>query len=467
MTHRIYSILIAILASTVFAGCGFVDIDTPGMVNDERMYEDEQGFRDALTGIYATMAKPALYGNKLSFGFIDEIAQLYYNDNEAAQTPLTKTYDLQYRDVDVRKQIDQIWERAFFAVYSINSMLKHIDTESFPNARYYKAEGLALRAMLHFDMLRLFGRNANETSSLAIPYVTVAGNQPTERLTVGECAERIVADLEEADAIMQNAADAERCNDVLYMNRFAVKALLARVCNWMGEKEKAAEYAQSVIDGKYKLAEEEEVLQLFMGYSAKSECIWALNTTKAIFDVKQLFYPARSTSSCNMVRNNYREIFKTSTFTAVNNDYRFQAYFTQTDWGRPITAFTKLYDKHFDEKQQWEKDRVPGINMIRLPEMYYILAECLYEKNPQGSLDALNTVITARGLQPLKLTDISTGEAFRRCLMDEITKEYWGEGQIFFAHKHLQLPMNGLNGKYFAVSDETFVLPLPDSEIKD
>ena len=58
-------------------GCNFVNIDTPGIINDKRMFSDEQGFKDALTGIYANMAKPELYGCRLSFGFIDEIAQLY------------------------------------------------------------------------------------------------------------------------------------------------------------------------------------------------------------------------------------------------------------------------------------------------------------------------------------------------------------------------------------------------------
>ena len=98
---------------TTLAACDFLDIDTPGIVNRDKMFENEQGFIDAMNGVYASMADADLYGEQLSFGFVDEIAQLYYNDYEANETTLTKTFDLRYRDEDVRPQIDAIWSKAY------------------------------------------------------------------------------------------------------------------------------------------------------------------------------------------------------------------------------------------------------------------------------------------------------------------------------------------------------------------
>ena len=49
-----------VLTTTMLQGCGFVDIDTPGQIDGKKMYADEQGFEDVLTGIYATLAKPNL-----------------------------------------------------------------------------------------------------------------------------------------------------------------------------------------------------------------------------------------------------------------------------------------------------------------------------------------------------------------------------------------------------------------------
>ena len=106
------------------ASCSFLDTGAPGIVDRERMFADEQGFEDALTGVYSSLASPALYGKELSFGFVDEIAQLYYNDYEKNETPLTKTYDLRYTDTDVRRRIDKIWEEAYHSIASLNSLLE-------------------------------------------------------------------------------------------------------------------------------------------------------------------------------------------------------------------------------------------------------------------------------------------------------------------------------------------------------
>ena len=454
--------IISLLTFT-FSACNFVEIDTPGLINDKRMFADEQGAKDALTGIYATLAKTELYGSNLSFGFIDEIAQLYYNDHEsAATTILAKTYDLQYKDKDVRRRIDQIWATAYYNIYAINSLLEHIKGKNTPQMSNYRAQALALRAMLHFDLLRLFAPNINEPNTLAIPYVTEATNQPTERKTVQACYEHIMSDFEEAKKEFLILKNHESKN--VYITLDAVKALQARAALWANDTEKAEIWAKEVINGSYKLVKENNVLQLFMGYDAETECIWVLNAPKMYINVRQLFYPDHSTPTCNMVRHNYKHLFKTKTFSSINNDYRYQAYFTVTNWGRPVTTFIKLYDKDYEENHQWKSNRTPGINMIRLPEMYYILAEAVYNKDKQGSLNAINTVITARGLQPIGMEEISTKERFQRWIADEITREYWGEGQIFFTNKRLWRNMDGLNGKRLEANNETYVLPLPESE---
>lgn len=458
------NIFLMAMAAISLTGCNFVDIDTPGLVDSRKMFADEQGVDDALTGVYAILRKNELYGEQLSYGFIDEIAQLYYNNHQATPTSLTKTYDLRYLDKDVRGKIDRIWQTAYFGIYAINNILQHTDGKNFATLQRYRAEALALRAMLHFDILRLFAPNIVHPDAPAIPYVISASHLPSPRLTVAKCYRHIIADLETADYIFSTTSQKNRTPTEVYINGYTVKALLARVKLWGGEKEDAAKYARMVIDGPYRLVKEEQVLQLFMGYGAASECIWLLSSPKAYIDIRRVFYPARSTATCNMVRNSYKRLFNTSAFTPINNDYRFQAYFTHTNWGRPIVAFTKLYDKNYDETQEWQEGRMPGINLIRLPEMYYILAESVYETEPNAALEALNKVVTARGLLPLSLLDINTLERFHKIIVDEIKKEYWGEGQIFFTYKRLNLPMEGLDGKIFKASDDVYILPQPENE---
>ena len=106
----------------------------------------------------------------------------------------------------------------------------------------------------------------------------------------------------------------------------------------------------------------------------------------------------------------------------------------------------------------------PGPNLVRLPELYYILAESVYDRDPAAALEYLNTVVTARGLHPIEAADIATPASFREELLNEIMKEFWGEGQIFATYKRFNLPMEGVNGKEHPATDDTYLLPLPESE---
>ena len=196
--ERIPIRITALLAMTTLAACDFLDIDTPGIVNRDKMFENEQGFIDAMNGVYASMADADLYGEQLSFGFVDEIAQLYYNDYEANETTLTKTFDLRYRDEDVRPQIDAIWSKAYNTIASANSVLDNISGHDFAILPRIRGEALTVRAFLHFDLLRLFAPNIERGDEQAIPYVEHFSISPVERSTVREVYERIVADLTEA-----------------------------------------------------------------------------------------------------------------------------------------------------------------------------------------------------------------------------------------------------------------------------
>ena len=126
-----------------------------------------------------------------------------------------------------------------------------------------KGEALALRAMLHFDMLRLFGPvYSKDSDKKAIPYYTKQTNTPEPILTAEEVAGQVAADLEDARTLLANdpvktegtlmsGAQDGTSNFMRYralrLNYYAVEALLARVCLYMGDKKDAFKYASDVI----------------------------------------------------------------------------------------------------------------------------------------------------------------------------------------------------------------------------
>lgn len=466
MTNRYISGFIIVLLTS---SCSFLDIDTPGIVNNGKMFGNEQGFIDAMDGVYASMAAEGLYGKELSFGFIDEIAQLYFNDYGEGETTLTKSIDLKYRDEDVRERIDGIWGDAYNVISSANSIIDNVSGHSYPGLPHIEGEARAVRAMVHFDILRLFAPGMEKAESEAIPYVDHFSITPFKRLAVKDVYDRITDDLERSYKLLSESPEISgRTPSNVYMNKYAVAALLARVHNWAGNHGEAAKYAEAALEGDFQFTRDEQVKSLFKGYLANRECIFGLHAPNMYLDVRSNLYPTRLTESMLMVRDNYQTLFEVPTFTSTNNDYRYQACFSKRTWTKTVTLCVKLYDKNYDEDQIVPTGRIPGPNLIRIPEMYYILAESAYSSaDTEHALEYLNTVVTARGLQPLSLEDIDTEAKFRRKLVGEYIKEYWGEGQIFFTYKRFNMDMDGVNSKHFTASDDVYVLPLPESEYEN
>lgn len=466
MTNRHISGFIIVLLTS---SCSFLDIDTPGIVNNGKMFGNEQGFIDAMDGVYASMAADGLYGKEFSFGFIDEIAQLYFNDYGEGETTLTKSIDLKYRDEDVRERIDGIWGDAYNVISSANSIIDNVSGHSYPGLPHIEGEARAVRAMVHFDILRLFAPGMEKAESEAIPYVDHFSITPFRRLSVKGVYDRITDDLERSYKLLSESPEISgRTPSNVYMNKYAVAALLARVHNWAGNHGEAAKYAEAALEGDFQFTRDEQVKSLFKGYLANRECIFGLHAPNMYLDVRSNLYPTRLTESMLMVRDNYQTLFEVPTFTSTNNDYRYQACFAKRTWTKSVTLCVKLYDKNYDEDQIVPTGRIPGPNLIRIPEMYYILAESAYASaNMEKALEYLNAVVTARGLLPLSAEDIDTEVKFRRKLVGEYIKEYWGEGQIFFTYKRFNMDMDGVNSKHFTASDKVYVLPLPESEYEN
>ena len=106
-----------------------------------------------------------------------------------------------------------------------------------------------------------------------------------------------------------------------------------------------------------------------------------------------------------------------------------------------------------------------GIPLIRLPEMYYILSESLYDTNKEESIKLLNEVRASRGLEPIAEAAVETKDKYIREMLRERMREMPGEGQIFFASKLYNLPILEHKGTdKVQPSEEVYVLPWPEAE---
>lgn len=73
--HILYTCL---FISCISTGCNeYLDVNPAGKVTQTKLFEDIQGYRDAMYGVYANLATINLYGKNLTYGFADQLAQLF------------------------------------------------------------------------------------------------------------------------------------------------------------------------------------------------------------------------------------------------------------------------------------------------------------------------------------------------------------------------------------------------------
>lgn len=121
-------IWMSLLSFGTISCSNWLDVEPKSEIKGDVLFETEQGFEDAITGVYILMTDTRLYGKEMSYGFIEAVAQQYEID------PLTNNYFdcTQYRyDMDaVLTRIDGIWSVAYNAIANVNNILKNLETSS-------------------------------------------------------------------------------------------------------------------------------------------------------------------------------------------------------------------------------------------------------------------------------------------------------------------------------------------------
>ncbi|MCW3466138.1 RagB/SusD family nutrient uptake outer membrane protein [Chitinophaga nivalis] len=457
-------LLILSMLMLLFSSCKkWLDVDLINQVDENKLFAKEQGFVDALAGAYNQMAEPNLYGQKLSYELLDVLAQ-YYSYNSMAES--YKPYrDYNYKDATLRKQIDGIWSDMYSTIASVNNIIRWEQKNGVvmrPNIRkQVLGEALALRAYLHFDLMRMFCADIKfNHQATGIPYNKQFGVALPPVYTLAECYQLVLGDLEaawtnlnEADPINattpylsqdKNMAD----RDVARMNKYAIRALMARVYLTKGDKENATRYAKEVIAAnKFRLLDFKtgiDVDESKKDIRFSDEHIFSLRNKNIPEQSNAVHFEVKTETSTTAAKLPFGDA--PGIYNANSDDTRYQLWF---DLGK-FTKYTRGNVKVF----------TPKIPLIKLAEMYLILTEALYDTDRNQSLQYLNTLRRSR------IRNVSDWFFLTRDnILDEMIREYPGEGQLFFAYKRLNKAIRNTSGTGdIPPSNSLFVFPIPDKE---
>lgn len=454
---------IALLSFSLLSCNKWLDVDPKSQVRDNDLFSTETGFKEALAGVYASLTYEALYGREMTFGLMGVLG--YEWDFQAQAYDADKSYNYQSAQPSLNR-IDAIWNGLYTAISNNNKLLEEIDAQrsvfSPDNYEVIKGESLALRAFLHFDLLRVFGASYEENpNKMAIPYFKKSSKEIAPQLTVTEVIDLALADLNEAAELLKRDPlvtgrvvtiandNGYLMNRNLHLNYYAVRGLLARVYLYKKDLPKALEQAQLVIDSQkfpWLLPANRKADLTF-----STEHLFALNVTRLATIYENSFTATGGSNVFYISDATRKEYYDTN-----EADYRFLEWFAvSTDGNQFLKKYAQL-----DNMLAAYRQRMP---MIKLPEMYFIAAEALKNTNIQAAAAMINEVRTHRGLTATTI-DASNIDAV---LLQEFRKEMIGEGQLFFYHKRKNSARIPRAATYDIITLKGYKLPIPVSEFNN
>lgn len=295
----------------------------------------------------------------------------------------------------------------------------------------YAAEAKVLRALAHFDLVRIYGKPYTEDqgASLGVPLVTgvLESNAKPARSTVAEVYTQVVKDLTEA--ISSNALATE--TEPGYVSVWGAKAILSRVYLNMGDYANALSVAEDIIKNSGAALWTRD--QYFKAWDAstpnESEFLFRLNVSGST-----------DNNDLNGIgnlqgRDGYKEMVATKKFvdmlSADANDVR-------NDMFLPATADKEVAvygtNKVFLNKLRGQGGNLRNVTIvpiIRLSEVYLTAAECAFRNNDKTkAVEYLNDLVKNRTTTEASLATVDNITLER--ILIERRKELIGEGQRYF-----------------------------------
>ena len=456
----------------------YLDVQPEDQYLEETVFAKETSVQNVINGVYIDMASSSTYGGNLTMSTVDVLAQRY---TASDRSPYFDLANYNYRQNGVKATFDNIWTNMYVIILNINKTIENLDKNeaNIPLDRLsvLKGEILGLRAMLHFDLLRLFGPvYAVNSGGESIPYYDSVSTDINPLLPASTVIEMVLADLEESLILLNedpvrtygkiDVSEDEDETDFdgapfyryrnLRFNYFSAKALQARVHLYAGNNSEANSVAKEVIDEGmqwFDWVTEGAISATNSDRVFSSEVIFAVQNPN-LHTTHDLLFGVDLEDDDILASDSER---LEDIFDGNLNEYRYgPSWKDDPKPEREFKTFVKFKGSNgrTDNFQYMQP-------LIRMSEMYYIVVET--DTDVVIATDYLNAVREHRGLADLDsgLIDLPLE------LMKEYKREFFGEGQLFYYYKRKNMSAIEDGSRASGTIDmnaSTYVVPLPESE---
>lgn len=416
----IYTSLTLALALFLFAGCGdawlddmspSTSVETPESLNTDTEVDY------ALNGIYTVLRDYHYYGARYTYygdvtgedmqarGNTKRVAKYYLFQLTGATTP------------------SSFWSYPYLAIRNANNIITYAndlpENEVSDALKHYKGEALTIRALSHFDLVKVYGTTYTKDNgaSLGVPIVTEHLDKDARpaRSTVAEVYTQVIKDLEDA----ANLLDTKK-NDIR-LNWYGNQLLLARAYLYMGNDEKAYKVSTNLIakantDRSYGLVDNDNFPEMWQDDSSPEYLFMLKNNAEEVSSSKEFIGNLAS-------RKGYDDLSLSSDYINLLDE-------------DPDDVRHKIVEKYKPADYRWYtmKYRSPdykysNIPVLRLAEAYLIAAESAVKLNDKtNAAKYLNSIVQrANPDKEVEVDDVTIDR-----VLIERRKELVGEGHRLF-----------------------------------
>ncbi|KIO74508.1 hypothetical protein TH53_26040 [Pedobacter lusitanus] len=432
--YKIWPIMLLALS---FCSCkkDFLEINPEQQTAVNMVVIDLPSTKAAVMGTYGILQSAAYYGRSLVI-LPDVMADNMYISRRNSNR--YTSYD-QYITIANDGTAAGTWNALYKTIVNANiiiskgEQLNLAETET-AELKHLIGEAYTLRALAHFDLLRLYAAPYNASADaghIGVPVIIKSGTSKEDvispkRNTVKEGYTQIVSDLQKAITLMPAAAPVGfSTSNRAHIAHYAAKALLSRIYLYMGDWANAETMATDVIgSNRYTLLTN-------ANYAAGSTNFRTQNNSEAIFEVQFTLtdnLAQDALSSFLLQGASYGDglatddLYNIYSSTDVRRSFMAKGKRSGSGGEDPAFVITK-----YNNISTYEE----GVKVIRLSEVYLIRAEAR-AKQGKDALAAADLDVVAKRADTAKPTTTQTGAALQSLILLENRKEFAFEGHRLF-----------------------------------
>ena len=425
------SIILTVLSLMLITSCeDFLDVKPSNLAASETSITNAADAKVAMNGIMRKMTSSLYYGRNF----------VIYGDAKGGDFAVRSQgrgldYYYSFNHSPTSGSGSGFWEHIYNCILQANNLIMNIEKlesedKGTPSLSDYKAQAMTARALMYFDLVRIYGKPYNmDKSSFGVPLVLEpldAAAQPT-RASVEAVYTQILKDLNDAAPMLSK----NKVNG--YINYYANKAIEARVHLFMDNFTASLASAEEVINsGKYSL------------YSNTAWVgSWATPYgSESVFELA--IFPAEGDLTTGSLGYYLLRLGKVTGASGwfMASDYwinRMGEDPTDIRWG--IMDYDESSDTRLGSSLKYvggtamagDKASRSAVNVkvIRLSEMYLVAAEAALRLPTPDRAKAANYLNQIRKRAPALLPADETTVTVDM-ILDEKSKEFFAEGLRYF-----------------------------------